>query len=307
LRSAKENFQRAGLKATKGQSLHSMWPVFKDFEIERVDGELFIFAPPKPDPMTQAENVRGDFVELDSGCDRFYAPLTRYPDLFVRFARLYTGKKALTEDEMLEMALGWARAYGILGVEGIDPPAHHGKRRSGRRESVTTFVREAKTAAFVLDAFEAASSDNPEMVRKGAEQHWPGALEYIHEIPLERSRDMLTANVVEVVGGYVEPDSFPTLRNVFGSTSQGWGFRSSLGAMYLQMMFYILEPEMLRWCKATDCNQIVTFEEGTAPESPRKGARGEYRTRGDKEYCSKACAERMGYRRRNTRNRAGAI
>ena len=257
--------------------------------------------------MTQAENVRGDFVELDSGFDRFYAPLTRYPDLFVRFARLYTGKKALTEDEMLEMALGWARAYGILGVEGIDPPAHHGKRRSGRRESVTTFVREAKTAAFVLDAFEAASSDNPEMVRKGAEQHWPGALEYIHEIPLERSRDMLTANVVEVVGGYVEPDSFPTLRTVFGSTSQGWGFRPLLGAMYLQMMFYILEPEMLRWCKATDCNQIVTFEEGTAPDSPRKGARGKYRTRGDKEYCSKACAETMGYRRRNTRNRAGAI
>ena len=48
MRSAKENFQRAGLKATKGQSLHSMWPVFKDFEIERVDGELFIFARPSP-------------------------------------------------------------------------------------------------------------------------------------------------------------------------------------------------------------------------------------------------------------------
>jgi hypothetical protein len=265
-----------------------MWPVFKDFEIERVDGELFIFASPKPDPMTQAENFRGDFVELDSGFDRFYAPLTRYPDLFVRFARLYPEKKTLSEDEMLEMALGWARAYGILGVEGIDPPAHHGKRRSGRKESITTFVREAKTAAFVLDAFEAASSD---------------ALEYIRELPLERSRGMLTANVVELVGGHVAPDCYPTLRNVFGNTSQGWGFRSLLGAMYLQMMFYILEPEMLRWCKATDCNQIVTFEEGTAPESPRKGARGKYRTRGDREYCSKACAERMRYRRKKNRQR----
>src|SRR5215203_2691354 len=144
--------------------------------------------------MTQAENVRGDFVELDSGFDRFYAPLTRYPDLFVRFARLYTGKKALTEDEMLEMALGWARTYGILGVEGIDPSAHYSKRRKGRRENVTTFVREAKTAAFVLAAFEAASSDNPEMVRKCAEQYWPAALEYIHKLPLDRSRGMLTAN-----------------------------------------------------------------------------------------------------------------
>jgi hypothetical protein len=307
LRSTKENFTRAGLKATKGQELHSMWPVFEDFETERVDGELFIFAPPKHHLGTLDDRVRGDWVEQDSGFDQFYAPLTRYPDLFVRFARLYPGKEALTEDERLEMALGWARTYGILGVEGIDPLAHHGKRRSGRRENVTTFVREAKTAAFVLAAFEAASSDNPEMVRKCAEQHWPAALEYIHELPLERSRDMLTANVVELVGGYVEHDCYPTLRNVFGSTSQGWGFRSLLGAMYLQMMFYILEPEMLRWCKATDCNQIVTFEEGTAPESPRKGSRGKYRTRGDKEYCSKACAERMGYRRRNTRNRAGPI
>ena len=25
---------------------------------------------------------------------------------------------------------------------------------------------------------------------------------------------------------------------------------------------------MLRWCKATDCNEIVTFEDGTAPEGP---------------------------------------
>jgi hypothetical protein len=275
-----------------------MWPVFEDLEAERVDGELFIFAPPKPHPGTQDDRVRGDWVEQDSGFDQFYAPLTRYPDLFVRFARLYPGKNALTEDEMLEMALGWASTYGILGVEGIDPSAYHGKRRSGRRENVTTFIREAKTAAFVLAAFEAANSDNPEMVRKCAEQYWPAALEYIHELPLERSRNMLTANMVELVGGYVEHDCYPTLRNVFGSTSQGWGFRSLLGAMYLQMMFFILEPEMLRWCKATDCNQIVTFEEGTAPESPRKGARGNYRTRGDKVYCSKACGERMRYQKK---------
>ena len=292
------------MKATKGQDWHAIWPVFEDFEIERVDSELFIFAAPKPDPMMQAENVsKGDFVEVDLGFDRFYAPLMRYPDLFVRFARLCAGRKTLTEDEMLEMALGWARTYGILGVEGIDPSAHYSKRRKGRRENVTTFVREAKTAAFVLAAFEAASSDNPEMVRKGAEQYWPAALEYIHKLPLDRSRGMLTANVVELVGGYVEHDCYPTLRNVFGSISQGWGFRSLLGAMYLQMMFYILEPEMLRWCKATDCNQIVTFEEGTAPESPRKGARGKYRTRGDREYCSKACAERMRYRRKKNRQR----
>ncbi len=280
-----------------------MWPVFKDFEIERVEGELFVFAPLKPHPLTQAENVRGDFVELDCRFDRFYAPMTDYPDLFIRFARLYAKRKTLTEDEILEMALGWVSDYGILGIEGIDPPAFRGKRRSGRRENVATFAREAKRAAFVLDAFEAASSDNQEMVRKCAEQHWPAAMADIRALPLERSRDMLTANVAELVGEYVERDCYPKLLDVGSNISQGWGFRSLLGAMYLQMMFYMLEPEMLRWCKATDCNQIVTFEEGTAPESPQKGARGKYRTRGDKEYCSKACAQRMRDRRKNNRNR----
>jgi hypothetical protein len=57
---------------------------------------------------------------------------------------------------------------------------------------------------------------------------------------------MFTANVVELVGGYVERDCYPMLRYIIGNISQGWGFRSLLGAMYLQMMFYILEPEMLR-------------------------------------------------------------
>lgn len=207
------------------------------------------------------------------------------------------------------MALGWARNYGILGVEGIDPPADGGKQRSGRRENVVTFVKEVKRAAYVLDAFVAASSDDPEMMRACLELHWPATpriQEDLQGLSFEEMKGTLALHVEKRVGQYLEHECYPALHDMGVRFSQGWGFRSLLGAMYLQMMFYLLEPEMLRWCKATDCNQIVTFEDGTAPESPRKGARGKYRTRRDKEYCSDACAQRMRDRRNKNRNRVGA-
>jgi hypothetical protein len=72
--------------------------------------------------------------------------------------------------------------------------------------------------------------------------------------------------------------------------------------MYLQMRFYVLEPGMLRRCKADDCDRIVTFELGTSPKSSEKGARGTYRTRADKVYCEKACGQRMRDRKKKSRN-----
>lgn len=273
--------------------MFSMWPVFDDFEIERVDGELYIFAPAEPHPALS--------VNPDRGAKLLYAPLRRYPDLFVRFARLHPGQKALTEDEMLDITLGWVGTYGMLGVEGIDPPAYRGKRRSGRRENVAIFMKEVKRAAFVLDAFVAISSDDPDTMLDCVVRHWattPRMEADLQALSPVETKLMLTHNIKERVGQYLEQDCYPALHDLFGSLSQGWGFRSLLGAMYLQMMFYVLEPEMIRWCKATDCNQMVTFDDGTAPESPHKGARGTYRTRADKEYCSKACAQRIRDRKK---------
>jgi hypothetical protein len=72
----------------------------------------------------------------------------------------------------------------------------------------------------------------------------------------------------------------------------GWGFRSLLGAMYLQMMLYMTGGGG-RLCKRPDCYRLVTFEPPQPPAGPRleKGVRGKYRTRKDKEFCSKACAQ----------------
>jgi hypothetical protein len=127
--------------------------------------------------------------------------------------------------------------------------------------------------------------------------------------PPERLRSTLTSFVARRVSEYIKRECEPpTLEMALTPAtpnqhfSQMWGFKSLLGALYLQMNFYALEPGMLRTCKADDCDGIVTFEGGTAPKSSHKGARGKYRTRVDKEYCSKACGQRMRDRSKRARS-----
>jgi hypothetical protein len=158
----------------------------------------------------------------------------------------------------------------------------------------------------VLEAFEAANSGDSERMRDFFRRHLRVALRW----SAEKMRHTLVDNIAATVREYIERDCFPTIYNAHlmsptpaNDYLPGWGFRSLLGAMYLQMRFYVLEPGSLRICKAEDCSRIVTFEAGTSPKSPRKGARGEYRTRADKEYCSNACSQRMRDRRKKNRNR----
>jgi hypothetical protein len=293
LRSTKEKIERAVLKATIEANSHALWPIFENYEVERVNGELFISAVIQP--MSSAlEETYPEWLRAELWVKRYYAPLRDYPDQFVRFARLLARSNPQTEDEKLEMVLRWVHDYGILGVEGIDTVADR-KRRGGCRERVETFVAEAKRAAFVLDAFESANSGDLDKMRHCVQTHW---VEEIATWLPDKIKATLEGNVRRIVGEYVKDDCYRILSDIPGDFSQYWGFRSQLGAMYLEVMFYILEPEMIRWCKAPDCKNIMTFEAGTSPESSRKGARGKYRTRSDKVFCSKACAERTQNRRK---------
>jgi hypothetical protein len=311
LRSTKENFQRASSKAVRGIGIFSSWPVFKDYRVDRVDGDLFVFAVLQHSP-SEFEDVFVEGAEemaAELSTEYVYSPLSDYPDLFLRFARLLDESKPFDEDEMLEIVLKWVKSYGVLGIEGVDPWAYRGLRRSARKESVAAFVEEAKRASQVLNAFEAVISDNSEVRMRDfiESSHTPflgGAAS-----PKEM-RSTLGSFVVERVNEYIrrecEPPTLldlpptPATPNQF--FSQMWGCKSLLGALYLQMEFYAWEPGMLRICKADDCDAIVTFEPGTPPESLDKGARGKYRTRSDKVYCSKACGQRMRDRKKKKRN-----
>jgi hypothetical protein len=309
LRSTTENFQRANSKAVREIERFSGWPVFEDHRIERVDSNLFLSAVLQHSPSEFEDVWAGGAKELavELSAKFHYAPLLDYPDLFVQFARLVDESEPLDEDAMLKKVLGWVKRYGVLGIEGVDPMAYRGERRSGLRESVTAFVEEARRASRILDAFEAIISDNSsETMHDFFERsHTP----YLASRSPEQMRNTLNSFVTTEVNEYVKRECEPaTLAMTLAPAtpnqhfSQRHGYRSLLGALYLQMQFYALEPGMLRICKADDCDRIVNFDLGTPPESSHKGARGTYRTRSDKEYCRKACSQRMRDRKKKKRN-----
>lgn len=49
---------------------------------------------------------------------------------------------------------------------------------------------------------------------------------------------------------------------------QGWGFRSLLRAMYLQMMLYMKNGGEGRRCKQPNCYRLVTFGPPQPPKIP---------------------------------------
>lgn len=75
----------------------------------------------------------------------------------------------------------------------------------------------------------------------------------------------------------------------------GGAFESLLGALYLQMAWLLVAKEEVR-CK--QCDRVINYEQ---PEIPweqllaQKGKRKPYKTRSDKEFCSKSCADKWYY------------
>ena len=105
--------------------------------------------------------------------------------------------------------------------------------------------------------------------------------------PLER-RDAAQAWIAHTVRDVVANECHPELYQGEHRYYQGWGFRSLLGAMYLQMMWLMTATGEVRKCKGPDCNEVITFEQPEpSPEGLwQKGYRKPYKTRVDKEFCS---------------------
>jgi predicted nucleic acid-binding Zn ribbon protein len=81
----------------------------------------------------------------------------------------------------------------------------------------------------------------------------------------------------------VENDCYPTVEGSPGSYEQGWGFKSLLGALWLQMMWLMLgEHNHCRWCGSlfeptrrdkrfcdADCRQAWNYHKGRGKSSRR--------------------------------------
>jgi hypothetical protein len=73
-----------------------------------------------------------------------------------------------------------------------------------------------------------------------------------------------------------------------------YGFRSLLGAMYLQMYWLMTARGGVRRCKEPGCPRVITFDQPKLPRDPWRHndrSRG-YKTRAEKVFCSTACKQR---------------
>lgn len=164
-----------------------------------------------------------------------------------------------------------------------------------KHETVEMFVLEAYEANVVLKLYEAASTPAVDVLtikrfmsnRKPSDYSRPA-----HSRPQEHRRTVNTdrelwlqdaelaqgwaLRVVEnAVNRKIEKDVYPTLLGEPGSYEPGWGFKSLLGATWLQMRRFMLNEKNL--CPV--CNLVF------------------YKSRRDKTYCSELCGDRARARR----------
>jgi hypothetical protein len=299
-------FEYAGNKAAKSEYLGSAWRVFREFEIEEdTEDDVIVYARPRRAKLTEpttpgvAEIIPMDLLFEDHNLKCTYAPLRDQPDLFLKFAHL-SRNASMDKDGAMQVMFDWIGAYGVLGLVGVDEPAapHACWQREGRRESLYGFVNAVSQAARCLSLYEAAMSpDGPDieaLERLGA---LDGGARHKKEWALRTVGD----HVAEQLKNECYPRLYQESLKKTGETvgfAQGWGSRSLLGVMYLQMAWLITEGHNAPRCKYRDCHRIIRIgemEQAVTDPGIRKNARAEYRTRKDKEFCSRNCKEKWRY------------
>jgi hypothetical protein len=265
-----ENFIRARDNEADEKYLGTEWDRFHHFEVvEKTEDNLRVRAK-WDDPLQNARKGRdypGKWLFEDHNSKGPYAPLRDEPDLFLKFASL-AGKDPGSKDGRYEIMLKWIREYGVLGLW----PESNSGLQSRRLEDLRLFWLEVRRAAKCRMLYEAATGPGRVLKRSGL----PGKT-------LPEKRKEAARLLIAEVRHTLERHCYPKLYyNVLEDTGElavvelGWGFRSLLGAMYLQMAWRIKS----RRCEAPGCNNIIGLHE-----------------RSDKATCSKRCKERRRYHR----------
>ncbi len=221
----------------------------------------------------KGQSYSGEWLFEDYNARGTYAPLRDEPDLFVKFASL-ARKDPGARDGRYEIMLEWIKRYGVLGLRAEG----HAGLRSRRHENLLLFWEETRRAARCLMLYEAATGPGRVLKQSGL----PGKT-------LAEKRELAVLSLNNVVQHILKRDCYPKLYfGVLKDTGEmadvalSWGFRSLLGAMYLQLAWRIKS----RQCEAPGCNNIIGLHK-----------------RSDKIVCSRRCAER----RRDHLRKAGAV
>jgi hypothetical protein len=243
----------------------------------------------------------------------WYRPLEDYPDLILRFAKLYE-----RGDDSVEIVLDWVRRFGVLG--------HGSGWHSSAPQSVEGFREAVEDAAGVLTMYEAVLNSDEEKAKALYLEEFPfvgpaGRLRrQLKEIgvPVDTWDD--AADVSEVVEKHYDGDylayvldvavdavndmvrhfCYPNLDMGYGlhrrpsDVRTSWGFESLVGAMYLQLYWLIGSGGEVTRCKY--CGRIISLAR------PHPGAR---KVRQDKSFCDDACRQRHHYHNKTKLGRRG--
>ena len=209
-------------------------------------------------------------------------------DLFLRFAQWVENPgmdKELETKRNARAAEMWANEYGVLGLNGPDMTVMgmlnsqrvtadylgmpwRGDVARGRRntahggrpeESVENFAFAAWEAHVVWRLYESVRSqeivNGPSAVRFMAtfdhgEPPTTGSWveQDIYSQDAELTRQWALTIVEDAVNRKLEDYCYPIVRGAPGSYEQGWGFKSLLGALWLQMKFLMLADRQCWWC-----------------------------------------------------------
>jgi hypothetical protein len=280
----RENFIRARDNETDDRYLGTSWVRFRDFDIvEKTELNVRLRAkwrdPGFPQPRklpegSEGRSYSGEWLFKDDNSMGMYAPLIDEPDLFVKFASL-ASRDPGTRDGRYDIMLEWIKKYGVLGLT-VEGNSRLGVR-SERHENLILFWSEVYGASQCMTLYEAATGPGRLLRRSG-----------ISGKTLEEKRKSAVVMLSNKVNAILRRDCYPKLYYKVlvdsGETADvglSWGFRSLLGAMYLQMAWRIKS----RRCQAPGCNNIIGLHE-----------------RSDKETCSRRCKQR----RKDHRDRAAA-
>ena len=274
-----DNFIRARDNETDDGYLGTGWVRFRDFDIvEKTEHNVRVSAKsrdpglPRPRKLpdgTEVQSYSAEWLFKDDNTRGMYAPLRDEPDLFVKFASL-ASKDPGPRDSRYDIMLEWIKKYGVLGL--VAEGNSESGQRSERDENLLLFWSEVHRAAQCMALYEAATG--PGRVLKGSGVSGKTLAE-----KRKSAARILSDNVQSTLRSHCYPKLYYQVREDSGETTDvglSWGFRSLLGAMYLQMAWRITS----RRCEAPGCNNIIGLHE-----------------RSNKKTCSLACKERRRYHR----------
>lgn len=252
-------FEKAGSKRVDRPVGGQTWPVFEEYEVTKTEDDIILDAVLRP---LRPSRLRSGIEHLspahyeDQRARSVKHHIVPPGDLFLTFARRMP-QRSLDKEEAVEFVLSWVREYGVLGVANVDDGQNH-----WMRESVSGFFDELRRASKILSLYEAAT---PGAAQPGADV-LKKTLGVREDTTLTASdlQDYAMQEVGNSVGEVVRDECFPLLARQVKKTTgrtKGFdydlGFRSLLGAMYLQMMLWLTADKSVRRCARPKCRGII--------------------------------------------------